>query len=146
MKQKNHYRIKIYWKRKYFNNVVSFTYQIKVKQKYCILKACNKAVQLQHKHGLENEIHVLISRNSCSTNLCGGVSCCEGKNRLARYVQTRHIESLKHDLPCVLAGLGRSQGALGEQKIVILRITPQVIENALLPEPLHGVPILNLNI
>lgn len=29
---------------------------------------------------------------------------------------------------------------------MILRITPQVIENALLPEPLHGVPILNLAI
>ena len=78
------------------------------------------------------------------TDLRCRVSCSKGKDGLNRYVETRHVEGLKHDLPSVLPSFRRSEWAFGQQEIVVFWITPEVIEDALLPELLHGVPIVNL--
>jgi hypothetical protein len=61
------------------------------------------------------------------------------------YVETGNIECLKHDpLASVVPGLRRSKGALVKKKILIFWVTPEIIEDTLLAEPLHGVPILHL--
>jgi hypothetical protein len=79
------------------------------------------------------------------TNLGGRVSSSESKDRLHCYVEAGNIECLEHDLlASVLPGLRSSKGAL-VKKILIFWVTPEIIEDTLLPEPLHGVPILHLD-
>jgi hypothetical protein len=99
--------------------------------------------------------YIFILMNTCTgqctrlkaprTNLGGSVSSSKSKDRLHCYIEARNIERLEHDLSGVLPGLRSSEGALGEKKIMIFRVTPEIIEDALLPEPLHSVPILHLH-
>ena len=58
-------------------------------------------------------------------------------------VQAGDVEGLEHDLSGVLAVLGRVQGWLRQQKVVVFRLAPQVLEDALLHELLHQVPIFH---
>jgi hypothetical protein len=64
------------------------------------------------------------------------------------YVEAGNIECLKHDrdpLASVVPGLRSSKGALVKKKMLIFWVTPEIIEDTLLAEPLHGVPILHLD-
>lgn len=58
-------------------------------------------------------------------------------------IESRDVESLEHDLGRVLAVLGRVEGRFGQQEVVVLRLRPQILEDALLPEPLHQIPVFH---
>lgn len=47
--------------------------------------------------------------------------------------------------PYSLPVLGRVEGGLGEHDVVLLGLTPQVLEQALLPHSLHVIPVLGGN-
>ena len=64
-------------------------------------------------------------------------------NYLYSDVQAWDVEGLEHDLSGVLAVLGRVQGRLRQQKVVVFRLAPQVLEDALLHELLHQVPVFH---
>ena len=57
-----------------------------------------------------------------------------------------HVEGLEHDLCGVLSVLGRVEGRLREEEVVVLWLRPQVLEDALLHELLHQVPVLHLTV
>lgn len=80
------------------------------------------------------------------TNLGSGVTGGESKHGIHSYVKPRDVERLKHNFSGVLAAFRCGQRALGQQKVMILRIAAQVIEYALLPKPLHRVPIIDLTV
>ena len=58
-------------------------------------------------------------------------------------VETRNVETLKHDLGRVLSVLWCVEWRLSQQEVVVLRLSAEVLEDALLPEPLHEVPVLH---
>ena len=58
-------------------------------------------------------------------------------------IESRDIEALEHDLGRVLAVLRRVQRRLGQQEVVVLWLGSEVLEDALLPESLHEVPVLH---
>ena len=58
-------------------------------------------------------------------------------------VEARHIEGLKHNLGSVFSVLRSVERGLGEQKEMILWLCSEVLEDTLLPESLHQVPVLN---
>ena len=58
-------------------------------------------------------------------------------------VESGDVEALEHDLGRVLAVLRRVQWRLGQQEVVVLRLGSEVLEDALLPESLHEVPVLH---
>ena len=64
------------------------------------------------------------------------------EHRLHRNVQAGNVESLEHDLGRVLSVLGRVERRLGEEHVVLLRLAAELVEDAALPEALHGVPVL----
>ena len=52
-------------------------------------------------------------------------------------IQSRNVERLKHNFCSILAVLGCVQRWFCEEKIVVLWLCPQILEDALLPESLH---------
>ena len=54
------------------------------------------------------------------------------------------VEGLEHDLGRVLPVLRRVERWFREEEVVVLGLGPQVLEDALLHELLHQVPILHL--
>ena len=72
--------------------------------------------------------------NACITNTQTYLHC---------NVQPWDVESLEHDLCRVFPVLGGVEGGLRQQEIVVLRLSTQVLEDALLPEPLHEVPVFD---
>lgn len=75
--------------------------------------------------------------------LPGRPGCGQCQHGLHGDIQPRHVERLEHDLSRVLAVLRRVEWRLGEQEVVVLRLRAQVLEDGLLPEPLHQVPVLH---
>ena len=47
-------------------------------------------------------------------------------------VEAGHVETLEHDLGCVLPVLGRVEGRLRQQEVVILRLRTEIFKNAVL--------------
>lgn len=66
----------------------------------------------------------------------------ERESHLYGDVETGNIKTLKHDFSSVLSVLRSIEWRLGQEEIVILRFSPQVLEDTLLPEPLHQIPVL----
>lgn len=58
-------------------------------------------------------------------------------------VEARDIEGLKHDLCRVLSVLWRVERRLCEQEEVVLWLSSEVLEDTLLPEALHQIPVLD---
>ena len=78
------------------------------------------------------------------TNLGCSLSSSKSKHWLHSNIEPRNVKGLEHYFASVLAALWRGEWAFSQKKVVILGITSQVIKYALLPEPLHGVLILNV--
>ncbi len=65
------------------------------------------------------------------------------QHRLHRDVQPGDVEGLEHDLGRVLAVLRRVEWGLRQKEVVVLGLRAQVLEDALLHELLHQVPVLH---
>lgn len=68
---------------------------------------------------------------------------CKRQHRLHRDVKTRHVEGLKHNFRCVFAILGRVEWRFGEQEVMVAGLGAEILEDALLQEALHQVPIFD---
>ena len=58
-------------------------------------------------------------------------------------VEARDVEGLKHNLSRVLSVLWCVEWRLREEEEVVLWLCSEVLEDTLLPEPLHQVPVLH---
>lgn len=67
----------------------------------------------------------------------------EGQHCLHRNVEPRYVECLEHDFGRVLAVLGRVERRFREQEVMIARLGAQILEDALLEETLHQVPVFD---
>ena len=67
----------------------------------------------------------------------------EREHRLHGDVEPLDVERLEHDLRGGLAVLRRVHRRLRQQDVVLLRVAPQVLEDAALPVALHIVPVLD---
>ncbi|KAI3480684.1 hypothetical protein L1887_57163 [Cichorium endivia] len=76
-------------------------------------------------------------------DLVGGPGCSEREDGLDGDVEALDVERLEHDLCGVLTVLGRIERGLGEHKVVVLWLCTEVLEDALLPEALHVVPVFD---
>uniref|UniRef100_A0A1I8GGM3 ANK_REP_REGION domain-containing protein n=1 Tax=Macrostomum lignano TaxID=282301 RepID=A0A1I8GGM3_9PLAT len=74
----------------------------------------------------------------------GGPAGGQGQHRLHSDVQSRDVERLEHDLGGVLPVLRGVQWWLSQQEVVIFRLGAQVLEDGLLVEALHQVPVVHL--
>ena len=79
-------------------------------------------------------------------DLLGSPGGSQSKNSLHSNVETGHIEGLEHNLCGVLSVLRGIERRLGQKEMVVLRLTSQVLEDALLPELFHVGPVLNLTV
>lgn len=68
---------------------------------------------------------------------------CTPTHYLHSNVEAGDVEGLKHDLGGILSVLGCVEGRLCEEEVVVLWLCPQVLEDALFPEPFHEVPVLH---
>lgn len=103
------------------------------------------------------------SSSECAVrNLVGGPGRCKCEDCLHSDIKTLYIEGFEEDLGSLFSVLRRIQRRLGLQKtyqknelckadkttahqkeVVILRLSPQILEDGLLPVSLHVVPIIN---
>mmetsp|Transcript_20957 Transcript_20957/g.53593 ORF Transcript_20957/g.53593 Transcript_20957/m.53593 type:complete len:300 (+) Transcript_20957:812-1711(+) len=96
-----------------------------------------------------NDVRHAIARvhhsagQSALLDLLRGPRGSECKHRLNRNVQPLDVERLKHDLCGGLSVLGCVHRRLSEQKVVLIGVAAQVLENAALPVALHVVPVLD---
>ena len=78
--------------------------------------------------------------------ICYFVACpasSQSKHCLHGNVQPFDIERFKHNLGGCLTIFRRVERWLGQHEIVFFRLRTQVLENTLLPEALHQVPIFH---
>lgn len=61
-------------------------------------------------------------------------------------IEPRYVECLEHDFGRILAIFGRVERWFREQEMMIARLSAQVLEDALLEESLHQVPIFDYSV
>jgi len=111
-----------------------------------VLDATTNDVTISHRDDVGDTI-TRIDDGSGQGSLCdllGSPRSGQRKNSLHSDVETGYIEGLEHDLCGVLSVLGSVERRLSQKEMVVLRLTAQVLEDALLPELFHVGPVLNL--
>mmetsp|Transcript_39287 Transcript_39287/g.99011 ORF Transcript_39287/g.99011 Transcript_39287/m.99011 type:complete len:469 (-) Transcript_39287:189-1595(-) len=77
-------------------------------------------------------------------HLLRGPRRSQRKHSLHSNVQTGDVESLEHDLGSVLTVLGSVKRRLSQQKVMILRFTSKILEDAVFPVAFNVGPVVNL--
>mmetsp|Transcript_13531 Transcript_13531/g.34537 ORF Transcript_13531/g.34537 Transcript_13531/m.34537 type:complete len:485 (-) Transcript_13531:16-1470(-) len=111
-----------------------------------VLDGATDDVTLSHRNDVCNTVPGVDDSSSQGAlrDLLGSPRGCKGKDCLHSDVKAGDIESLKHDFCGVLTILRRVEWRLGQQEVVVLRLTAQVLEYAMSPKALHVAPIFNL--
>ena len=79
-------------------------------------------------------------------NLRGSPRGSNSKDSLNGNVQPRDVEGLEHNLSGVLTVLGGVERRLGQQDVVVLRLTTEVFEETVLPKLFHLSPAPHLTL
>ena len=77
---------------------------------------------------------------------CGGKAGIQRKDGLDADVQPRDAKSLEHDFSGDLPVFGSVQRWLRQNEVVVLAVYSEVVSETLMPEPLHLVPICDLQL
>lgn len=87
-----------------------------------------------------------INDRTCQRSIGHLVARPRGRQRqhcLHCNVQSLDVETLKHDLCRILSVLGRIERRLSKHEVVVFRFSTEILEDALLPESFHVIPVFD---